>query len=446
MLASTAVTSVLLVGIAGAVVGHQRAHMAEVHVREAASGARSAMAFLEGQISMAGFGIEPHFAFLFRNNPEASDNGGVYGRPFVGKLANATGDALAGDVGSDILELQYRDPSFMYRGSVNGTTVTLGTGGDTTMTATDAALRSDVKRGTRLLIICPGAQNFAYVHVTAESAKGDSTLTIANWNAVTWNGAPPGGQGHLGPVPRSDTTHSCYSSGADTSNAPFIVRIKYLRAYLRNVPENDGSGPRPVPYLMMSEGLLDGSGAPIESPLVRGIEDFQLAYMINMPPPGVTPPTNLWTGHPAGGTNGPAVCGGIDAIPQAYIFGNGGWVVDSSNKMVWDNSKKDDPGCAPDPTITPPGPDTEYHDVLRFNANPANIRRVRMTLVSLGGNVADSAKAVYRIPAENNPVPRFEDGLFRMNITTMVQTKNLLTRSMFTPNIASAGGSNAWGG
>ncbi|MFN7132553.1 MAG: PilW family protein [Myxococcales bacterium] len=417
MMAATAVTSVLLVGVAGAVIGNQKAQSAEADVRASASSARGALAFLEQHLQMAGYGIEPRYAFLFSAN---SDNGGIYGAP------DAIADSSSPPLRSDILEFQYRDPLFLYRGRFNGSnasaaTLELGNGGGSAPTA----LRTPLRTGERLLVICPGAQRFAYMRVRADAAVGATSIQTAGFDTTSWP--------HLGGLPPSDISNPCFGSTtsglASTTEAVFITRIRYFRISLQRTEEVYAGARRTRPYLMYFDGATT-------SPLVRDIEDFQVAYMMNRPTAATTPgPDNA--------------CSATNGWPDNFTFGNGGNLQNGVDGWKVERTGADPAGCAPNPAVAAPQFANDYAAAVRFNAHPANIRRVRVSLVAVG-QADGAAKFTPRMALENN-VPTSvlqlrRDGLFRVPFVVNVPTRNLAARSMFTPAIVANGGTNVWGG
>jgi len=127
-----------------------------------------------------------------------------------------------------------------------------------------------------------------------------------------------------------------------------------------------------VPWLVLDTGTdLDGSGtvdAADYVPVARGVEDLQLAYILNINAPvvgGGAPPS----APPTKGPDAPTA-GGVNAgnwVVGDYFTGTGG--------SATGTQEQPDMTFANMPLYT-----TKFADPLRFNTTAANIRGVRITV------------------------------------------------------------------
>jgi type IV pilus assembly protein PilW len=315
----TLVVVSLLAGAVVAVVIHQtRAYDLSTRMREVVAANRTSVSFIERRLRMAGFGVDPRFAFDF------------------GK----TGSVILRDssTGPDELVFFARAPGFNRRATTtNATSLTL-----------DAPLTRPFSPGQVLLLICPTGSGSAYV--TVSGMTGASTVSLFSAS---------------GAFPRQQVP-AC-------SDPPYVLKVDRYRFFVADVNE----GGRVRSYLMLDQGLevVPGSrggfntttdrfpepsdatpwdGARVltaaelqnVTPLAADVEDFQVAWMMNRPE-GASAPT-------------PPV-----AAPDAdanWIFG------DSAAEQ-------------PRPGDTAPAFTDAYLDGKRFSGHPANLRGVRLTLV-----------------------------------------------------------------
>src|SRR5918996_1501882 len=137
LMTGLAVSSIVLLGVAAAVIGQSRAYEVNVRTREAVSSARRGLDYIESKVRLAGYGIHPQFAFELTGNDNVN--------------------------GPDTLVVRYRDPMFRRRGTLD---VAGGVAG-TTLTLTSPLSSAGLMEGQILLLICPDGSNFAYVTVAA---------------------------------------------------------------------------------------------------------------------------------------------------------------------------------------------------------------------------------------------------------------------------------------
>lgn len=276
--------------------------------------ARDATLTLERTLRRAGFGIDPRVAFDMRTFKCASV-------PCRDKTD-----------GSD--ELVFVARTARYRIDPTGGTCTDANGCPqgqawraSSVTATSLVLKGRAgdrfRRGQLLQLLCPGStiNTMATVSVTTGALAADGLIAVNLTTAVAGD-----------PYQSNVFTDACYSSGAVTVFA--VDRFRYY------VDASYG-----VPYLMLDTGVDQSAnnviGAEDLIPIARGVEDLQVAYVLN-DSPNFTAPDN-----------------GTD------------WVVGNTSGTVEE----------PDPTIAnPPDYQTIDEDARRYTRHPANIRAVRVSL------------------------------------------------------------------
>ena len=309
----------LLSGAVVAVVIHQtRAYDLSSRMREVVAANRTSVSFIERRLRLAGFGVDPRFAFDF------------------GKA----GSVILRDSSSAPDELVFfaRAPGFHRRATTtSATSLTL-----------DAPPTRPISPGQVLFVICPTGSGSAYVTVSGMS--GSSTVSLFSASGAFPRQALP----------------AC-------TDPAYVLKVDRYRFFVADVNE----GGRVRAYLMLDQGLEVVPGtrgaydtttdrfpeprdaAPWDAarvltaaelqnvtPLAADVEDFQVAWLMNRPE-GTAAPT-------------PAVL-----APDAdanWIFG------DSAAEQ-------------PRPADTAPVFTDAYLDGNRFSGHPANIRNVRLTLV-----------------------------------------------------------------
>lgn len=258
-----AVSSIVLIGIAMAIVGQSQSYERTVRTRDATQAARVALSFVESKLRLASYGMDPAFAFDFRGTEGNRDaTGGTTDSP-------------------DEVAFFARDPAFARRGTYQSNGLTLATGlGSATMYP-----------GQVLMLVCPSGQRAAYVTVSAKAVKGDTTITLRN-AGTTFPTQTPGG--------------CLLENTADAQ--PFVFKINRYRFFLADVVDQVGARARP--YLMLDQGLdingsrtwVDAEGRYAEprdtavgdgtqaladadfgnlSPVAASIEDLQFAYVMS---------------------------------------------------------------------------------------------------------------------------------------------------------------------
>lgn len=257
----------------------------EMGVREAQEQGRFALDYLQSQVRLAGFGIDPQLAFDFDYyNCNLGSTAGAQTQ--AARCAALSRDSATQ---SDELVLAYRDPYY----AVNATTgcagspnllgnVWLVTGvatGGASPTATISMRNGDsIRQGQILQIICQDAATYTYatVKAAASNATGacvSQAITLEGTLSVT---GPTGTT--LSPYSRSDLlSASCFSNG--TARAFLVDRNRYF------IYQDVSNAAHPRPLLMLDRGLdLNGDAALTDAdllPIASDIEDLQVAYVLD---------------------------------------------------------------------------------------------------------------------------------------------------------------------
>lgn len=369
LLVTLVIVSMLGAAVAAVVIHQTRSYELSARMREVVAANRSSMSFIERRLRMAGFGVDPRFAFDF-------------GRP---------GNVIVRDstTGPDELVFFSRSPGFHRR----------ATGMSATGLTLDAPLTRPLRAGQVLLVICPSGSGSGYVTVSGMSGPSSVSLFMAS-----------------GVFPRQQLP-TC-------TDAPYVLKVDRYRFFVADV--NEGGG-RVRSYLMLDQGVevVAGSRGAYDTtaerfpeprdptpwdpaqvltaaqlqnltPVAADVEDFQVAWLMNRPE----------------GTAAPAT-------PVLPPDANSNWVF------------ADTVAEQPRPGDAAPAYQDAYLDVSRFSGHPANVRGVRVTLVirsARPGSRRDRRPAV-----ENRPQAAAEDGFYRSVITTQVSIRNMLSRSEFAP-------------
>src|SRR5512142_52402 len=230
-------------------------------------------------LRMAGYGLEPTFAFdaglPSRTKMVGLDDPTNFGAPtglganvwFGGYTLEGTPVARDSITGPDELVFYSRDPGFS-RGVAK-----VGAGGTSlTLAPPMSGAATDLLEGQVLQVMCYGAQDqWLWAYVTVD--KTDSTnpaaplVSLKSGNGVTF------------PLQNDLLTQNCYGGGTGSVRAFKIDRYHYYVAAVDpdgNVRNWETAGTRP--YLMLDQGLKR-DGTPVLTPIAPDVEDLQIAYV-----------------------------------------------------------------------------------------------------------------------------------------------------------------------
>ncbi|MFN0064313.1 MAG: prepilin-type cleavage/methylation domain-containing protein [Myxococcaceae bacterium] len=392
LLTGAAVLVILITGVMAAIVATQAAYQTEATTKQATEGSRLATGYVERLLPLAGYGIDPAFAFDF----------GIASIP-TGEKDNyqeVYGPGATDRFWTDDLAFRHRDPSFLRRGTLDagGTTFTLNT-------TAFPNFGSDLRIGQAVIVSCHGASSWRVMRVTGVVVAASVSAQVADYGAPFVGGSFPVG------VP------SCYQ---DVANPAFLMLMYETR--LRVI---DLGG---TPVLVAFHDFGPVAGNTNYDPLVANVELFQVSYVMNRPRPTSSccalVPTGPW--DPA--TDSP----------------------DSLGSANWIMGDQDDPvATLPSTAAAAPSSQTPYDDALRYNAHPSNIRAVRVSMVVRSPRGRN--RLAYPFDpgeqVENFAMPALTDNFFRAATTATIRVPNMTSRAFFNPPLnALSGNANVWGG
>ena len=384
LLTGIAVSSIILVAIAAAVIGISGSYSNESQTRSAVEGGRTALAFIERNLKLAGYGIEPQYAFDVGVVPGFSSQGkDNYGIP-APVTPNQTPLPVPVSSGylTDDLAFRYRDPYFVRRGTASATESGF---------ATSEPLGRGFPRGTAFIIACPGGGQRSWFRSTADVAPADSSVPLAAYGS---------GQ-NAAPVMALD----CIGQGG--LDGPYLMHLREFR--FRVFQDNNRAFLGFVPNLSTSVSAFPANGEV----LAADVEEFQLSYVMNRPFP-----TSAHVGLAAPDTGG-------------------NWIM---------ADQPGETGNATLPSIIDPMPklDDPYESANRYNRHPANIRAVQVSFsVRSARKRASKGEGYIRGAVENGPSGGTAgDGYFRSWMSSSVRTANMTSRAFFLPPLTEMGTPN----
>lgn len=305
----------------------------------------------------------------------------------------------------DALVMHARDPAFQR-------IVTAADAGQLTFTP---ALQEPLRQGQILLVMCSGAISYAFVTVAATTDADATRVTLEPAAAGAESPvSSPGARFHQqGNIPAD----GCYN---DALKPAALVKVDRKAFYVAALDDDASAATPAVPYLMMHDGTDLNADEEVTAadavPIADNVEQLQIAYVLNT----VT-----------------------DAAPQ---------VVGVTDMVPW--------GDDWDANAPPPKPlmRDSYKSPSRLTNHPANIRQVRVTLVSRGtltdegtgddltvavegsydGNVI--WKQLENLGASPAPFNPAGGGYARTVLRGSVAPKNLMMRGQFLPPNGLSGG------
>ncbi|HEY8205870.1 MAG TPA: prepilin-type N-terminal cleavage/methylation domain-containing protein [Myxococcaceae bacterium] len=375
LLTSVVVLVLVLATVAATFTGVQRTYQLQAQVKSAVEGARASSTYLNHLVNLAGYGIDPVYAFDFQT---------------LG-LPGLTKDNAPGVFPTDDLAFRYRDPAYMRRGAMNaaGNTLTLDGG---------AQFGIPLKDKTPLIIACKGARE-AFVGYTNGAVLATATSANVQTSATPPFNAPP-----------LSVATPCMK-GVSGLNAAYVMLLHEVR--IRVV----GLGNPARPYLVVFHNLA--APDPLVNtdfdPIAADVENFQIAYMMNRPIPN-----GLFTAQ--------APVDQASAGPQ-----NPNWVLGDSGSdpaEVVPNA-----ATAPVPTYDV-GYDAQAR-YNNHPANIRAVRLTAVLRSTRPITNVREAIGIRRFDVENwlAPVPSPVDYFYRTTSVTTVRVPNMASRSAFNPFI-----------
>jgi type IV pilus assembly protein PilW len=286
LLVGAVVTTIILAAVAMSFVGVQGSYQAESQIKSSVEGLRTGTAFIEQRLRLAGYGVDPRFAFDF----------GTAVLPGGTKSNLRLEVPGAPPVFTDDLAFRYRDPAWMRRGTWNGGI----------QLENDAEFGMDFPPGQRFIISCVGGSQ-----LVVRAGGGVPRAARAAGNLVV--------DEQLSAI--APTATCLRRNGV---NAPYVMLLHEVRVRITLLDN------RPFLVAYPNLDVLDDA---LAVPLVADVESFQVAYRMNRPPPGSAhgglppvddgSPTPNWilgdVGSPAADAHpNPAVLGPIYETPYDH--------------------------------------------------------------------------------------------------------------------------------
>lgn len=399
MLVSLVISAIVIAGAIGLMVSTQHHFQSTSSDRYLQETARLALGHITNNLRMAGFGVDPSLAFDLGPMTAVRMDRAYLGQTFsTTSSPTGAGGACAGlcrDSTSRPDEIVFfaRDPAFGPHPLTVAAT-------DSSTSLTIAGQNVSLQPGQILQVACyTGAMTWAYVQVSgAPLPNGNGTVTVPIYSAAGAN-AFPRQNGWLADACYG-TVATMIGNAVDTASLASAAEVFKVDMFHYFVQSYDGSGSVQAwgaantrPYLMLDQGLKDGSGAPIVSPLVPDVEDLQLAYIFPSDP--ATPLVGATAG--AGLTNDDS---GINLAPAS-----GGPAYSDASSAV-----------------------------TRQNHHPGNIGGVRVTLVVRSSTADVTLPGNTTVPAAGNRgATAGPAGYLRLLVDTTVAVPNLSMAAPYYP-------------
>ena len=398
LLIALAVSILVIAGAMALLVSQQRIFQVSSADRALQETGRIALEELTSNLRLAGYGIDPAYAFDFGDlalarQDRAPTNANVSAAStFANCKSVACRDSIAG---SDEVVFRYRNPSFvraLAAAPTNGNSITIA-----------GPLRSPLYQGQILQVMCfAGDMRWAYVTV-------GTTVPTTNADAVVVTLATANGDQF--PFQNGYLTNSCFGAvaprNADALTFAAAAKVYKVDQFRYYVARYDGSGTIVTditstarPFLMLDQGLVNGD--PILNVVAPDVEDLQFAYVF----PGSQPANQL-----------------VGATASTQISADGS-------------------GIDVDPDAGPPAFSDEAGDLRRLTQHPANIRAVAVSVV-VRSPQADPQVFESAIPAAGNRPPATGPVGFRRQLfETTSATRNLDARGPYFPTYSTNSGAD----
>jgi hypothetical protein len=353
---------------------------------------------MTGNLRMAGYGLEPSLAFDFGAIPAL-----VLDRLPTGTLGSVTGYQCANPVacrdsitGPDELVFHYRSPMFVRP------LAAAPAGPSPASISIQGPLTRPLHPGQILQVACfSGGMFWAFVTVAAEVTPDPAAVQVA----IPLQAGVAGAFGFQNAA-LSDTCFQTVappgSPAATVTPAAKVFLVERFRYFVQtydaggNVVAWGTAGARP--YLMLDQGLLDATGAPILQVVAPDIDDLQVVYVFPRSAAAVV----------VGATPGAAVTaapGGVDLAPAIA------------------------PPAFSDPATAP----------SRTTNFPSNIGAVRVTVIARSAEPDDLVVEPAVVPAvANRPALPGPPNYRRLRFDTSAATPNLDVRAPFFPSYSAS--------
>jgi|GEM_PF-1322494 len=260
LLVGTATTTIILAAVAVSFIGIQGSYQTESRINVSVEGLRTATNFIEQRVRLAGYGIDPRFAFDFN----AASLPGQTKSNHTLVFAKGTPRSITDD-----LAFRYRDSAYLRRGSFKG-----GNG----LMLEASTFGVDLHPGQRLIVSCTNGKKYLVLRVNAGGVS-KNLATSANFTVDP----------ALSSIPQDEP---CLSK-AGPLDAPYVMLLHEIRLRIMDLQGR--------PFLMAFRGL-DELNMETAVPLAADVESFQVAYIMNRPPQdgpnALLPPVDVSSAEP----------------------------------------------------------------------------------------------------------------------------------------------------
>jgi type IV pilus assembly protein PilW len=276
LLISLVISAIVVAGALALLSSQQRTFQSSSADRAVQENARVALEELTGNLRLAGYGLEPVFAFDFGAVPSV-----IMDRAPAGAAVSIPAYACATPVqcrdatdGPDELVLLYRNPSFFRP-------LAAAPGGAFNSLDVAGPLATAIRKGQMLQVACASPGVWAYV--TAGSDVPASTADVVTIPLRAGNGFAFGFQNQI----LADTCFGAVapagSPAATIQDAAKVLKVDRYRYLVQTYGPGGalmGWGtPGGRPYLMLDRGFLDGADQPVLDVVAPDVEDLQVVYV-----------------------------------------------------------------------------------------------------------------------------------------------------------------------
>lgn len=377
--------------VLGLFVSQQKAFASLDLVRVATEAGRDASLDFETSLRRAGWGIDPRYAFDFKN------------------YACATTPCRDSATAPDSIVFYSRNPNYHWDpNGANGCTnakgcftgkgwlVTAAGGGSITLST---RVNDVIEQGQIILLTLDNGAPPAPPGTPTPAGSAPVMATVAARMSATTTSTSVTLTTHVANDPYQNTNGVTGSYPVTTGGTSPPVYAFLVDRYAYSIATYGGS-----PYLMLDTGLTKQvNGSPVAEvvPVAKNVEDLQIAYVLNTPIAGGTGPDN-----------------------------NANWIVGDTSGVQEE----------PNPAAQAPNPDyigAAVNDPSRFTLHPANVRMVRFEMVVRSYRPDPSPDASWAgdpFPAQENRGAASAPALGRYRrvvVSGSVATRNLESRNPF---------------
>jgi len=300
LIITTGILAIVALAVSQVSIGFQSQFAAESLKRQAADNARTALIWMERDLRMAGYGMEPALAFDFNIFQGTTALGATYCNAMGGNIANTNCKRDNGAAGVDEIVFYARNANYWGQDLQNDPEgqawmVTAAAANSLTLRTHGA---ESFPKNQILQIVCPSASGVIYasVQATVTATPGlQTTLTTMAAQATD-------------PFRQDPGTLPCITSGG--ARAFLIERYRY---YVEpNMLLGDNTVGSKVPTLVLDKGIdrnLDGNIDGQDTiKVAAGVVDLQVAYTRPTPPPNGSPPLTPGTPTRVGASGAITFC------------------------------------------------------------------------------------------------------------------------------------------